>query len=55
VAAHRDPAFAERVKTVHVHDMPRVYTRPAIDCWMRFFVEGVVPEKMCSGPPGRPV
>ncbi|MGN8160356.1 hypothetical protein ACS8YF_16985, partial [Salinisphaera sp. SWV1] len=36
-ASHQDPAFAETVKELYKHEMPKIYTRRIIDSWMRHF------------------
>ncbi|MES1937131.1 hypothetical protein [Salinisphaera hydrothermalis] len=36
-ASHQDPAFAETVKELYKHEMPKIYTRRIVDSWMRHF------------------
>jgi hypothetical protein len=37
VAGHRDPAFAERQKVAHMHEMPAIYARRITARWLAHF------------------
>ena len=37
VAHHKDPAFAERKKEAHAHELPVIYANRIVDAWMRHF------------------
>lgn len=42
VAGHKDPAFAEQMKSAHKHELPSVYGRRIVEGWMDYFRDGHV-------------
>lgn len=37
IAGHKDPAFAEDRKEAHSHELPAIYGKRLVSCWLDFF------------------
>lgn len=40
VAGHKDPAFAEQIKSAHKHELPTVYGKRIVEGWLDYFRNG---------------